>query len=412
MFLDYLVKESNLTSITDRPLEETESLLLFPSMIVLYSNERNNTTIWEQDAIDKNNNKKMFGGHFYIRTDGTIYRGRDINVIGEFAYSKDDMISINQGNTIGVCIEGDFNTDYLLAAQETSIINLVNALKKEFPFITKVLYLNQLNYSNNPGYLFPFASLLSKLGENPNNNLSIIIGGSEYIELGARDLLYLPYNLMTGTDVYYLNMFLYKYGYLSENKLNFIFDYATREGLKKFQLSINREPTGIVDSITASYIKLYINKLYTNNYYDRIIFYDPLDDLMYGHDIDKVQEMLNLKNYKCTKTGVYDDETAKCIKQFQADNRITVDGKIGPITWNLLNAMNDGSFRELYIKSPCFTGTDVELIQNKLKDLGYSVILTGEYDDVTSIQIKLFQLKNGLQPTGTVDKETFDRIFK
>lgn len=55
-------------------------------------------------------------------------------------------------------------------------------------------------------------------------------------------------------------------------------------------------------------------------------------------------------------------------------------------------------------------GTDVFKLQEMLNALGYNVSMTGQFDSVTTIAVKDFQAKNGLNPDGVVGPLTWGRI--
>lgn len=410
MTLEEIVIETELVPRENQILYSRDLDRLFPTQIIIYTTEKNDLTIYEQDAIDKLNNKKMFSGHFYIRKSGEIYRGRKLNQVGEFAYTKSN-ISLNQGCNIGICLEGDFNTDFLLYKQQKALEILITLLKQRYGFIRKITFLNEIDGGNNPGALFPFNELLKNLIDGYNGN-SINLGNAQYTEFGSRELRYNPSYLMSGTDVYTMSVILFKLGFLAKGNITFYFDYNIRQALIQYQLENNLNPSGMATEATLDKLKISISKIYSENIYDRIIEYNPLDELLYGKDIDLVQERLNFKNYKCTKTGVFDEETKNAVIKFQKDNFIGDEtGKIGPITWKLLTEILTGEFRELYVASPYLKGSDVESVQKKLNELGYNCPITSEYDDITAIQVKLYQLKNGFLPTGIVTKELFDRLF-
>lgn len=78
------------------------------------------TSVVTPEAINEDHKEKGYEGigyHFYIRKDGTIYRGRPEEAIGAHAYGK------NYG-TLGVCIEGDLEDEYITDAQINSLVKL------------------------------------------------------------------------------------------------------------------------------------------------------------------------------------------------------------------------------------------------------------------------------------------------
>lgn len=120
------------------------------------------------DRIHKNKGWTCIGYHFYVRKDGSIYRGRKENTVGAHAYGSNYT-------SIGICAEGNFETDTMSAEQKNSIIELVNYLKNKYG-VTKVLRHKDVNATACPGKNYPFdeivngvASEATKSSENADN---------------------------------------------------------------------------------------------------------------------------------------------------------------------------------------------------------------------------------------------------
>lgn len=56
-------------------------------------------------------------------------------------------------------------------------------------------------------------------------------------------------------------------------------------------------------------------------------------------------------------------------------------------------------------------GNDVQSLQNRLKALGYDVLVTNYFGDKTEDAVIKFQKANELEPSGRVDKQCWDAIF-
>ncbi|MDS0526950.1 peptidoglycan recognition protein family protein [Clostridium sp. SHJSY1] len=72
------------------------------------------------ENINKDHKGKGWGGigyHFYIRKNGTIYRGRPEEYIGAHAIGKNY-------DSIGICLEGDFEVEEPTEAQKSSLVKL------------------------------------------------------------------------------------------------------------------------------------------------------------------------------------------------------------------------------------------------------------------------------------------------
>ena len=69
------------------------------------------------------------GYHFYVRKDGTVYRGRPEDKVGAHAYGANS-------DSIGICAEGDFNTEIMSEIQKNAIKELVVYLKERYKINT------------------------------------------------------------------------------------------------------------------------------------------------------------------------------------------------------------------------------------------------------------------------------------
>ena len=89
------------------------------------------------DRIHKNNDWICIGYHFYVRKDGSIYRGRPEDTIGAHASGAN-------GTSIGICAEGNFEIDVMPEVQKQAIKELVVYLKEKYN-ITKVIRHKDVN---------------------------------------------------------------------------------------------------------------------------------------------------------------------------------------------------------------------------------------------------------------------------
>lgn len=64
------------------------------------------------------------GYHFYVRKDGTIYRGRPEGVIGSHAQGANDRL--------GICLEGDYTTETMPHIQRTALVWLLRDLLRRY----------------------------------------------------------------------------------------------------------------------------------------------------------------------------------------------------------------------------------------------------------------------------------------
>lgn len=102
---------------------------------------------------------------------------------------------------------------------------------------------------------------------------------------------------------------------------------------------------------------------------------------------------LNFNYNGVQATGVYDNLTYEVVKDFQAENKLTSDGIVGPATWSVLFSK-------------------VIKIQNKLNSLYFIVgNPDGIYGSRTRNAVSRFQSVNGLNMSGNVDPRTRQKLF-
>ena len=91
------------------------------------------------------------GYHFFVRKDGSVYRGRPETVVGAHAGN-------NNYDSIGICFEGNFMTETMGGAQRKAGQELVQYLKDKYG-ISKVQRHSDVNATGCPGTHFPFKEI-------------------------------------------------------------------------------------------------------------------------------------------------------------------------------------------------------------------------------------------------------------
>ena len=89
------------------------------------------------------------GYHFYIRKDGSIYRGRPIEAKGAHAEEHNDY-------TIGVCFEGNFEKEKMCSAQLDSGRKLIAHIREGYGKHIPIKRHSDLCATACPGKKFPF----------------------------------------------------------------------------------------------------------------------------------------------------------------------------------------------------------------------------------------------------------------
>lgn len=377
-----------------------------PIYLTIYESGISIASIEELDKIDKDNNKAMFSGHFYVRKDGTIYKGRDINIYGDFAETTSGF-TFNTNN-IGICVEGKFDEEFIGDIQLNSIRKLVNILKYNYN-LSLMFYLLELNNDKtSPGPLFPYTEVYKSFVNKNNINSYSPNDKITYWRFGHRELKYNSNQLMNGNDIYYLQGILNKIGY-TLNKTS-IYDRETKLIIEYLQLDNGLDVTGNIGFNEYKLLRKLYNDFLAKKGFVRIIELTP--EIMQGEDIRLLQNNLTVIGYNCPITGYYDNSTKLIVEAFQSSALISIDGRVGPITWNsIIDRIALSLTRNLYFVYPNLYGDDVKKLQSRLIELGYNCEVNGYFDKETDSAIKGYQFNNNLQINGIVDKKLWNLLF-
>ena len=96
-----------------------------PKKIVLHHAEASICTVQQIHSWHLGNGWSGIGYHFFVRKDGTIYRGRPENAIGAH-------VSGANTNTLGICAEGSYMTEIMPTAQLNAIKWLIQYLDNKY----------------------------------------------------------------------------------------------------------------------------------------------------------------------------------------------------------------------------------------------------------------------------------------
>ena len=95
------------------------------------------------------------GYNYYVRKDGTIWRGRPEWAVGAHAKGHNDK-------SIGICCEGAYMTETMPKAQFDALVGLVREEMAKYPG-AKVLRHKDVNSTDCPGVNYPWKALLAAL---------------------------------------------------------------------------------------------------------------------------------------------------------------------------------------------------------------------------------------------------------
>ena len=167
----------------------------------------------------------------------------------------------------------------------------------------------------------------------------------------------------------------------------------------------------------------------------------PLRQGSAGEDVRILQRQLNRisDNYpaipKLLVDGFFGVETEAAVREFQRIFNLTPDGIVGKATWYKIKKTYNGvkGLSELYSEGISFdeaqrqfsrqlqlgdTGNPVRVAQYYLAIISYfddqipQVLIDGNFDENTLNGVQAFQREYGLDPTGVIDRETWNRMMQ
>lgn len=119
--------------------------------IILHHAAASNCSADDVDRWHKNKGWTCIGYHFFVRKDGSIYRGRREEAVGAHAYGSNT-------DSIGICAEGNFENETMGDVQKQALKELVAYLKNKYG-ITKVQRHRDVNATACPGKNYPFEEI-------------------------------------------------------------------------------------------------------------------------------------------------------------------------------------------------------------------------------------------------------------
>ena len=108
----------------------------------------------------KNKGWAGIGYHYYVRKDGSIYRGRPENMAGAHCPSVNST-------SIGICAEGNFNEENMTEVQKQAIIDLIKDIKSRYN-IKWIKGHREILATSCPGTNFPLGEIVNAV-ENIEN---------------------------------------------------------------------------------------------------------------------------------------------------------------------------------------------------------------------------------------------------
>jgi peptidoglycan hydrolase-like protein with peptidoglycan-binding domain len=197
-----------------------------------------------------------------------------------------------------------------------------------------------------------------------------------------------------GTDVKELQLRLRELGYL--DKATEYFGTETEAAVKKFQ-----ERNGLVvdGTIGEKTREMLYSEDAKANFFERGEVSEKLKSY---------QTKLKSLGYLTTDVdGTYGEDTEAAVKRFQERNGLIGDGYLGPQTIELLMS-SDAQANALMMG---MKGSDVQNVQQRLKELNYLKTVDGYFGSGTENAVRAFQERNGLSVDGKVGKNTMSVLM-
>lgn len=130
---------------------------------------------YQVDSWHKANGWSGIGYHYFVRKDGTIYRGRPEWATGAHAQGKNH-------ESIGICAEGNYDEEYIMPdAQKDSIQELLRDIKLRYPNTTVKGHKN-VGATSCPGKYYPLSEMMT-FYRNIIPNESEVLSVTQYEEL-------------------------------------------------------------------------------------------------------------------------------------------------------------------------------------------------------------------------------------
>lgn len=136
-----------------------------------------------------------------------------------------------------------------------------------------------------------------------------------------------------------------------------------------------------------------------------------------GEPVKELQRLLDRLRYAPGNAdGIFGSQTTEAVKRFQRATSLTVDGIVGPKTWEALyNQTSPQSFHASISSRPILrrgsTGDTVKHLQSALKaSTDYTGQVDGSFGSNTEAAVKKFQSRVGLVADGIVGESTWNKV--
>lgn len=327
-----------------------------PKRIILHHAEDSICTVQQIHSWHLGNGWTGIGYHFFVRKDGTIYRGRPENAIGAH-------VSGANTNTLGICAEGSYMTEIMPTAQLNAIKWLIQYLDNKYGQLP-IYGHREVGSSNCPGTNYPLAELKARKGivqtETKVENVVVtthpitetksnVQKAKEYVGSRCKELQE--------------KLFLLGYncgGYGADSQ----FGQGTYNSLVQFQKDNDLDPDGLAGIRTFA----------------------KLDELIAKKSSNSGDDWVRRLQQECNNQGFSNQK---------------VDGIAGVNTLNGCPTLRQGA-----------SGNITKLLQEKLVSLGYSTNgIDGIYGNGTVNAVYSYQKNKGLVADKICGRATWSKLL-
>lgn len=129
----------------------------------------------------------------------------------------------------------------------------------------------------------------------------------------------------------------------------------------------------------------------------------------HGSSVTAVQKQLSKRGFYLATDGIFDPRTLDDVKDFQKMHGLSIDGIIGPKTWNSLwnTSTHSGSSDISQTLKMGSRGQQVKDLQGKLNQIGdHAGTVDGIYGSMTKQAVMKFQRQHHLQVDGIYGPKT------
>lgn len=319
-----------------------------PKKIVLHHAEASNCTVQDIHRWHLNNGWSGIGYHFFVRKDGTIYRGRPENAIGAH-------VSGANTNTLGICAEGSYMTETMPIAQLNAIKELIRYLDGKYGELP-IYGHREVGSSNCPGVNYPLDEIKARSGVQSGQSVKNVVATTPPVTETKSDIQ--KAKEYVGGRCQELQEKLIKLGYnCGGYGADGIFGQSTYNSLIQFQKDNGLVADGLAGAKTFAKLDELISKGesslgddwvrrlqqecniqgFSNQVVDGIAGQNTLNGCptlkkgSKGNITKLLQERISI-----AADGIFGDGTHSAVVSYQSSKGLTADGIVGKNTWRKL----------------------------------------------------------------------------